>query len=189
MPRRSVDAKPFVRFANDDPIVAQNPRRIVLEPEPRRRRFSCARLSDEEIAAAVDEDAASMQLDADSVAEDRCDEELVEWIRERIAVSRDVICEHDFAARECVVEARDFVWIGCKRWRAEREDVAVAMSPESPHATGIEEEIRVVRRARIAARHLVQHGQGFHAENLAHRAGRSEPVVDVAHRFLRRERL
>ena len=114
MPRRSVDAKPFLRFANDDAIVAQNPRRIVLEPESRSRRLSCARLSDEEISAAVDDDSASMQFHTDSVAEDRCDEELVEWIRERIAVSRDVIGEHDFAARECVVEARDFVWIGCE---------------------------------------------------------------------------
>jgi hypothetical protein len=141
-----------------DAVVAQDTHTVAPHPQPRRRRLAGAGLAGEQVPGAglVDE-AAGMDLDAEAAAEQVREQDLVEWVLDRVyRVAVEVRTVDDEAATgEVTGESRDAVGRGAERGRDEAEQQAVPVTIELPERARIEQALRRDAFARqIAGRHV-----------------------------------
>ena len=116
VPRCAIHPESIGLAAQDHAVVAEDHGVTLSLPQPRHRRFSSARLADEQVPRRAIDYAASVDLDAASLTEEADDEQLVERVFQGIdrgGVRKERPMQADVPAREVVIEERGLV--GCRR--------------------------------------------------------------------------
>lgn len=112
VPRGAIHPESIALAAQDDTVVAEDHGVTLGLPQPRDRRFSSARLADEQVPRGALDYAASVDLDAASLTEEADDEQLVERVLQGIdrgGVRKERPMQADLPAREVVIEERGLV--------------------------------------------------------------------------------